>query len=728
MRSLSLKWRAVFCVTALTVLVLAAVSAVQMQFMHRDFARVLANQQFEMVSRLAQELDAKLQSYVDLVERSAAGLPRELLDSPEALRNYYRSRPAMFSTFDDMLVLSADGHVVADYPPVAGRAGLSLDDPALLARLAATRHAVISGPVRGPATGEPLVRVDMPILGPNGEMRGILEGVLRLNSRNFLAGMADAKIGKSGYFAIITKGADPRYVVHPDRSRIMQPRPAGTSASVGRALAGYDGSSEDFNSRGVEALYSYKSLKAVDWVLVAAVPAAEAYSPLVDAERRLWLLGGAACLLMIPLVWGMAWLILRPVASLRDEIDKLRGAGRGYRPVPVERRDEIGDLTKSFNALMRERAVAEAKQRDSEERLRTITDNLPVLISYLDTSLIYRFVNRTYSDWFHATGGEFVGRSMREVVGEEGYVVAGAAAERVLQGEAMTYRRRLAVNGEPRVIEVVMVPDFDVDNRVIGLYILATDITALLAARDELRALNLDLEERVRERTAALALSNRELETFAYSVAHDFRAPLRAMDSFSALLLEEQGGRLDEAGRDYLKRIRESSNRLARLIDDLLRLAQLAQHELRHENVDLSALASQALAVLQAAEPGRCVHSIVAPGLIVGGDRALLGTLLREVIGNAWKFTAAVEHARIEFGCETRNGPTYFVRDNGVGFDMEFAQKVFTPFARLHGESEFTGTGIGLALARRIVERHGGHLWAEAQDGAGAMFRFTLPG
>ncbi|MDB5581261.1 MAG: histidine kinase [Bradyrhizobium sp.] len=725
MRTLSLKWRAVLGVTALTVLVLLTVSAVQLRFMHRDLARVLADQQFALVSRLAQEIDAKFDNYADVLTRSAATLPPELFDSPAALREYYRTRPGLFALFDDVLLLDAGGRVLADYPEVPGRTSVVVS-PAYVQRVIAARKPVIDGPLRGRASGEPLVRIDVPIFGADGRVRGVLEGVLRLYKRNFLASLGNSKVGKSGYFLVLAKETAPRYVIHPERTKILTGPKPGVSFSIDRALTGADGSSEDTGG-SLPALYSYKSLSSINWVLIAAVPAAEAYSPVVEAERRLWLLGALTCLLMIPLVWGMAWLILRPVAGLRDGIDKLRGGGRGYRPVPVERRDEIGDLTRSFNALMRERAVAEAKQRDSEERLRMITDNLPALVSYLGTDLRYRFVNHTYNEWFHHTGGEFIGRTLREVMGEEGYAIVGPAAERALKGETVTYRRRLLVRGEPRIIESTLIPDFGFDGGVTGLYVLAHDISTLLHTKDELRALNLQLEERVRQRTAALALSNRELETFAYSVAHDFRAPLRAMDSFSAILLEEQSARLDDDGRDYLRRIRESSNRLAKLIDDLLRLAQLAQQELHHESVDLSALAAQVLAVLQAAEPLRRVHSMIMPGMIVTGDRTLLGTLLRELIGNAWKFTATVTEARIEVGCEIQDGtPTFYVRDNGVGFDMSFAQKVFTPFARLHGE-EFTGTGIGLALARRIVDRHSGHLWAEAHDGHGAVFWFTLP-
>ena len=727
-RTLSLKWRAVLGVTALTVSVLVLVSAVQLHFIHRDFARVLAEQQYALVARMAQEIDTKFETYTDLLVRSAAGLPPALMQNPEALREHYRALPGLLAHFDDVLVLRPDGRVIADYPALPGRAGFSAAGRAYFAKVMATRRPVVAEPLRGKITGEPLVQIVVPILGPDGEIIGVLEGILRLYKKNFLAELAATPVGKKGYFVILTKEAEPRYVVHPDKRRILEPRVPGGSFSITRALEGIEGSSEDTSSSSVASLYSYKSLRTVDWVLIAAVPTEEAYSPLDVAAQRLWLISLIVCLLVIPLVWSLAWLILRPVSLLRDEMDKLRGAGgRGYRPVPVVQRDEIGDLTRSFNALMRERAIAESRQHDTEERLRTITDNLPALIAYVDADERYRFVNRFFNDWYPMQDGVYVGRKLSEVVGE-GYAIDGPAVQYVLStGEPISYRREVQVGREMRNLESSMLPDREPDGRVIGVYVLANDITSLVRAKDQLRDMNAELEARVHERTAALELSNRELETFAYSVAHDFRAPLRAMDGYSALLLEEQGARLEEEGRDYLARIRASSNRLGTLIDDLLRLAELNQKELRHENVDLSVIAAQVVAVLRATLPDRLVDVVVAPGLIGHGDRALLTALMKELLDNAWKFTAGETHPRIEVGSEQRDGvAAYFVRDDGVGFDMAFAQKVFTPFARLHSPEEFSGTGIGLALAKRIVDRHGGKLWAQAEDGRGAVFWFTL--
>jgi PAS domain S-box-containing protein len=730
MRFLSLKWRAVVGVTILTIAVVVAVSLVQSHYVRQDFTRTLADQQFALVSRLAADLDSKFESYTDVLERSAAQLPRQFLEQPEAVREYYRVRPGILANFDDVLVIAADGRVIADLPVIPGRTDYSAAGRAWFAKLMATRRPVIAEPFRGEASGEPIVQVNVPILDRDGRVLGVLQGILRLYSKNFLASLAQARVGKSGYFAILTREAQPRYVVHPDRSRILSPRVSGGSFSTTRALQGFEGSSEDVNSTGVEALFSYKSLKSVDWVLLAVQPLSEAYAPLEGAARRLWLICLVVCLFIIPLVWSLAWLILRPVTHLRDEIDKLRVGGRGYRPVAVVSSDEIGDLTRRFNALMRERAIAEGRHRDSEERLHMIADNLPALIGYLDHNLRYLFVNQAFPDWYGGKTADFIGKTLREVVGEGPYSsIVGAMAQRALQGETVTYRRIMEGLGgrEDRHIETIFIPDRSVDGRVVGTYVLANDITALMRTKDELRALNSALEQRVRERTAALEQTNRELETFAYSVAHDFRAPLRAMDGYSAMLLAEQSANLDDEGREQLARIRASSNRMGKLIDDLLRLAELGQREVRRESVDLTAIASSIAAELRALDPGRDTRVRIPGSLTARADRALATALLRELLDNAWKFSARRPAATIEIGMqEHEGGRRYFVSDDGVGFDMSYAHKIFTPFARLHGPEEFPGTGIGLALAKRIVERHGGRLWVQAKEREGAVFWFTL--
>jgi light-regulated signal transduction histidine kinase (bacteriophytochrome) len=232
---------------------------------------------------------------------------------------------------------------------------------------------------------------------------------------------------------------------------------------------------------------------------------------------------------------------------------------------------------------------------------------------------------------------------------------------------------------------------------------------------------------RAKQASAQAEAASRELEAFSYSVAHDLRAPLRSMDGFSQALLDEYSPRLDDQGKDYLQRVRAGAQRMGGLIDDMLRLSHVTRMTTQRRRVDLSELARKVAAGLRAEDPTRHVEVDIADEMEVEGDPDLLGIALQNLIGNAWKFTSGEPRARIEIGVAGVAGQQiWFVRDNGAGFDMAYAAKLFGPFQRLHSEAEFAGSGIGLATVQRIISRHGGRVWAEAAEGRGATFFFTL--
>lgn len=284
----------------------------------------------------------------------------------------------------------------------------------------------------------------------------------------------------------------------------------------------------------------------------------------------------------------------------------------------------------------------------------------------------------------------------------------------VVQGTEQSDRRVTIWNAAPLR---------DDTGRVIGSVAVGRDVTQQREAEAERERLLAQLEQRAAELNAA----NKELEAFSYSASHDLRSPLRGIDGFSQALLEEYAERLDDQGREYLQIVSSEAQRMAELIDALLDLSRITRAELHRERVDLTSLANKVVEELHRSEPERAVEFQIAPWLVAEGDPRLLQIALTNLFGNAWKFTANCVGARIEFGTVEREGiRAFFVRDNGAGFNMDYAGKLFGAFQRLHSQGEFPGTGIGLATVYRILRRHGGRIWAEGQVGKGATFYFTL--
>jgi PAS domain S-box-containing protein len=299
-------------------------------------------------------------------------------------------------------------------------------------------------------------------------------------------------------------------------------------------------------------------------------------------------------------------------------------------------------------------------------------------------------------------------------------VGAGASA----RGEV-----ELAGPGGVTIPVLLAVSGFDLDGMLLRCLVL-TDLTAQRHAEAQVRLLNAELEARVEQRTAELLRVNKNLEAFTYSVSHDLRSPLRALSGFSEALIEECGDALGETGRGYAARIQAASERMGDLIDDLLHLSRVSRAGMKLARVDLSAEAAAIADELRSHEPGRRVRFAIQGGVWVTADRALIRTVMQNLIENAWKFTARRDDAAIEFATTpVQDAPVCcYVRDNGAGFDPAYTDKLFQPFERLHDAADFPGTGIGLASVQRIIERHGGRTWADGAIGGGATFYFTLGG
>lgn len=281
--------------------------------------------------------------------------------------------------------------------------------------------------------------------------------------------------------------------------------------------------------------------------------------------------------------------------------------------------------------------------------------------------------------------------------------------------------------GERKTILHSSVPLRDEAGTTIGVIDVNQDITALKKAEAEIVMLNAELEQRVAERTAQLEMANQELEAFSYSVSHDLQAQLNHIAGYSRALLEDYRGRFDEAGERYLLKISTATERMEQMISALLSLSRLNQGTIRKQSVNLSDVVREVCSELKGTDPERPVTLSIQEGVVVKGEGRLLRSVMENLLENAWKYTTGREPARIEFGEQTtEDGRVFYLRDNGAGFPMEYAAKLFTPFQRLHSDQEFPGIGIGLATVQRIIRRHGGRIWAESTPGSGTAFYFTL--
>jgi len=371
---------------------------------------------------------------------------------------------------------------------------------------------------------------------------------------------------------------------------------------------------------------------------------------------------------------------------------------------------------------------AEEALRDSEKRYRSLFENNPMPLWVYDCqTLAFLDVNDAAVECYGYSRAEFLSMTIQDIRPAEAIpALLDNIADLHNNFDTADIWRHLKKDGTIIVVEVTS-HAIEYAGRPARLAI-ANDVTQRLRAESEIRRFNEELEQRVVERTAQMETSNRELETFSYSVSHDLRAPLRSIDGFSQALLEDCSDRLDAQGQDFLQRIRGATQRMSKLIDALLELSRVTRAELQCEPINLSTMAESVMTELQRQEPERLVQVIIAAAFRASGDARLVRVVSENVLGNAWKFSAEKPHARIEFGVQTEPDGTqvFAVRDNGAGFDMKNADKLFGAFQRLHRMTEFSGTGIGLATVQRNIHRHGGRVWAESEEGQGATFYFTL--
>lgn len=388
-------------------------------------------------------------------------------------------------------------------------------------------------------------------------------------------------------------------------------------------------------------------------------------------------------------------------------------------PSPDELTELNQDLAKQTGQLARanaELAAANRALQQSEERYRLLFDSNPHPLWVYDLkTLAFLDVNHSATRKYGYSRGEFLSLTIKDIRPPEDIpALTESVGKTSGDTESAGIWRHRRKDGTLIDVDITSHPlVFDGKD---ARLVVATDIT-----------LRKQTEEKLKQRTSELEATNKELEAFSYSVSHDLRAPLRSIDGFTLALAEDYSDKLDEQGQDYIRRVRAATQRMGLLIDDLLNLSRVTRAEMHRERVNLTAVAESIVVELRKTDPQREVEVAFEKEIEVFGDPQLLRIALDNLLANAWKYTSKNPRARIEFGkTQCDGGVAYFVRDDGVGFDSAYADRLFGAFQRLHGGTEFPGNGVGLATVQRIIHRHGGHVWAEGTVGKGATFYFTL--
>ncbi len=707
---------------------------------------------------LAQLVASQIQQFLSDAESLGAKLTERPL-----IRSLDHHRDPIFDQFLDLhpqfanLVLSDDaGRVLqsALLPP----AGHSLEDVRAEWSDAVVREGkfTVSKPIFVRARARWVCVLGCPVLNQSGEVIGALGmtvDLARFHTASTLVSLPPHSV---------TLIVDPTGIVisRSLNSQGYAGKDVRDSELARLALAGPAGEKIMRGLDDVERIYGFKTIPGVKWRVYVGVPTQFAFAPVRLVVWRTSLIATLVLAIIVVLVLTLGRLFSRPMRGLFEAVT---AAAEGRQPttaptggpreivavaeefermlaIRLQKEEEINKLNAELEQRVQERTEMLEKTNEELRREAVVRQQVENVLRAHQAELQDYIDSTTTMSAKVAPDGALlmVNKIAREAFGLPVEVLMATnflegqwwtfdpqvqarvrkAFASACAGTTVNYNEKLFVFGRVLDISFSLVPVFGLDEKVAYIIAEGRDITPLKQA-----------EKALEERTFQLESANKELEAFAYSVSHDLRAPLRSIGGFSKALLEDYRDKLDDVGKDCLARVRGAVNRMAQLIDDLLKLSRFSRSEIRRSAVDLSALAGAITAELREGAPDRAVQFNIHPGLVARGDAQLLRVALENLLSNAWKFSRRQAAAHIEFGTEQVQGQTaFFVRDNGAGFDMTYSSKLFGAFQRLHSLEQYEGNGIGLATVQRIVHRHGGRVWAQGQVGQGATFYFTVPG
>lgn len=763
---MNLKQRMTVAVSALMVLFAVFMAVVTVGYFERKLNETIIDQQSSLVSYIAGEIDNTLGIAQGLLAASAGFFPVDALDSPDQARQFLQSRTSLNKLFGNrLLVISADGRLVATSHTVAGSNPPSnFTDTPFFRETLRKRIPLISEITTcciSPHSSE--IVMTAPIFGSGNEVRGILAGTIALRETNLLSRFGSLRIGKKGYLQLVT--ANQTLILHSERERILHQVGPLHGNLLADAIRGFSGTRRTVNSKGIPMFTTARKLALKDWVVMANYPEKEVLAPIHAARLVIGVTTVAGIVALIVLISLSIRYLTRQLTAFTEHIRGISGKEGNDRRFPVpDTGDEIAALSTAFNEMVTSLDQRTESLRESEERFRSTFEQAAVGIAHVGMDGRFIRLNNRFSDILGHTEHELLGMTVVDITCPEDLVSCQACREQLLGGgkrSCSTENRFLRKGGSRIWVNQTASVLLDSGGEPKYFIMVIEDISARKAAEEEVRRLNTGLEQRVTERTSelesvnarlmaeieqraqaqeeigwlnedlmrqkvALEAANRELEAFSYSVSHDLRAPLRHIAGYGLALREDYGERLDSQALEYIERMNASARRMEQLIEALLNLSRLGRGDVKRVSIDMSALAREVLADLREAEPARNVMVSIAGGLSAKGDPHLVRIVLENLLGNAWKYTSKTSSAEIEFGTSSDRPAAFFVRDNGAGFDMAFADRLFGPFQRLHRDDEFEGTGIGLATVQRILNRHRGRIWAESAPGSGATFYFSI--
>ncbi len=437
----------------------------------------------------------------------------------------------------------------------------------------------------------------------------------------------------------------------------------------------------------------------------------------------------AAILIGTLFAFGLSYSILRQLKLLLDGVERM-GTSEFSIPIPIVMNNEVGVVSNAFNAAMEQIGKQNALIRDSEEKFRALYENSPVMYFTLDSNGTIQSISKLVTEHLGFKPKQLLGTSVLSLFVAEDVRRAKKIIDDCVQNIGTVMHgefRKVHKNGSILMVNEVAYAMKDANNNIVIL-VVCNDMTERIRAEVEIQLLNKNLEQRIQQRTAQLESANRELEAFSYSVSHDLRSPLRAIDGFAQILSDDYSHLFDDEGKRLVTIIRDSTSRMDELISGLLDLSRSTRTELNFSRIEMASLAVSMYDEVVPEADRKNISFSVHPLPDVMGDAGLMKQVWTNLISNAVKYTSKSKERKIEIDSLQENGfTTYFVKDSGIGFNPEYQSKLFGVFQRLHTKEDFEGSGVGLAIVQRIIQRHGGKIWAEGKENEGATFYFSLP-